>query len=143
MRRILSLAALSVAIALFAASTTLIAADAPAKGSVSGKVVDATGAVVKGAKVGIVSPDDIAKPKAQQATGGGRTNPMDKSVVPAVTTGDDGTYKLADVPAGKYVVLAQARAAGRGQVNVEVTAGQETKADDIKLKARTPKAPAN
>ena len=146
MRRIISLGALAIALSLFASSSAIRAEDAPApapapvaKGSVSGKVVDSTGAAVKGATVGIINPADMpAKPAkgANPAAAGdkpARTSPMDKSVVPTVTTADDGTYKLADVPAGKYIVLANLKGTGRGNVKVEVIAGQDTKADDIKL----------
>ena len=151
MRRIISLGALAIALSLCAASSAIRAEDAPApapapvaKGSVSGKVVDSTGAAVKGATVGIINPADMpAKPakgdkpaKNADKPAAGRTGPLDKSVVPTVTTADDGTYKLADVPAGKYVVVAVAADKSRGKVNVEVTAGQETKADDIKLAPR-------
>jgi hypothetical protein len=121
----LSVLGLALAMAL-GMSATLHAEDAKT-GTISGKVVDSEGKAVKGAKVGAVVPKaDGEKP----AEGARRERP---TPVSTATTGEDGTYKLEKVPVGKVRVGAGAEGSGRGNVTVEVKAGEDTKADDIKL----------
>jgi hypothetical protein len=149
-RRILPLSVLSAALAIVLAGTSSARAE-DAKGSVSGKVLTAAGEAVKAptgenavAKVFVMKPEDAPAPAAGGggggggggAGGGGGRARIDTTK--AVASGDikDGAYKI-EVPAGKYVLIAQVsgQGGGRGRANVEVAAGKDT-ATEIKLAAR-------
>jgi len=126
---------LALAMALGLASTTVRAEDAPAAkatGTVSGKVVDADGKGIAGVEVAALNPADMPAKGAKKG-GGAKPTPLAKA-----TTGEDGTYKLEGVPAGKVMLIAHSKEAGMGRSTaaVEVTAGQDTKADDIKVAKR-------
>ncbi len=79
------------------------------RGSIRGHVVDPSGSVMAGAKV-------TAK---NSATG----------VVREILTGADGGYVMAELPAGRYVVLAQAANLNPVAQNVVVNVGLDTTAD--------------
>jgi hypothetical protein len=79
------------------------------RGSIRGKVVDPSGSLIAGAKV-------TAK---NSATGQVRES----------ATGDDGAYVLAELPAGEYVVMAEAAGLSPVAQNVIVNVGSDTTAD--------------
>lgn len=79
------------------------------RGSIRGKVVDPSGIVIAGAEV-------TAK---NNATG----------LVRESVTGSDGGYVLAELPAGQYVVTAQAAGLSPAAQNVVVNVGLDTTAD--------------
>ena len=79
------------------------------RGSIRGKVVDPSGSLIAGAKV-------TAKNSA--------TGQMRESA-----TGDDGAYVLAELPAGEYVVMAEATGLSPVAQNVIVNVGSDTTAD--------------
>jgi hypothetical protein len=135
----LSMVALAVTLAL-GISTAARAEDAKpaATGTVSGKVVDADGKGVKGVQVMAVKP--MERGGGGNAAGGGggnRQNRQRPEPLAKGETGDDGTYKLENVPAGKVMVVARLEdQGGRSQNPVDVTAGQDTKVGDITLAKR-------
>jgi hypothetical protein len=159
----MSVSVLAAAVALVAAVSPARAEDA--KGSISGKVVDSTGAAVKAGKVLLMNPNDATPPGGGRrggaaaaeeggkaggekapggdaggagGRGGGRGQWMQDLEKKAVAKGDitDGAYKVTDVPAGKYVLIATAQGSGMARTDVTVTAGQETKVDELKLQQR-------
>ena len=79
------------------------------RGSIRGHVVDQSGGVLAGAKVTAKS----------SATG----------LVRDTVTGSDGGYVLAELPAGRYVVMAQAANLSPVAQNVVVNVGLDTTAD--------------
>jgi hypothetical protein len=79
------------------------------RGSIRGKVTDPSGSLIAGAKVTVKSP----------ATGLGRDT----------LTAADGTYVLAELPAGEYVVTAEAAGLSPVAQNVIVNVGLDTTAD--------------
>ena len=135
LRHVLPMSLMAAALALCLASASSVSADDATKGSVSGKVVAATGTdVVKTGTVLVLKPEDVPTSQA----GGGR-GAASQLAAKAVAKGDvaDGAYKIADVPVGKYTIMVNAMQAGRGKAEgVEVTAGKETAVPDIKLAAR-------
>jgi hypothetical protein len=144
LRRVLPLTLLAAAVALCLATTSTARAE-DAKGSVSGKVVSATGEAVKPAddataKAYVMKPDDAPVPTRPAAGGGGaRPTPPDyegKAVAKADIK--NSAFKIADVPAGKYVlvVVITGQGGGRGRADIEVAAGKDTAVPDVKLAAR-------
>ena len=79
------------------------------RGSIRGKVLDASGGVIAGAKVSAKS----------EATGQTRET----------TTGSDGAYVLAELPAGEYTVTAEWAGLSPVAENVIVNVGLDTRAD--------------
>jgi hypothetical protein len=79
------------------------------RGSIRGKVVDPSGSIIAGAKV------------SAKNTETGLTR--------EVTTGDDGGYVLAELPAGVYTVTAQAAGLSPAAQNIQVNVGLDTTAD--------------
>src|SRR6266850_7436079 len=79
------------------------------RGSIRGKVTDPSGSVIAGGKV------------SAKNTGTGLTR--------EATTGDDGGYVLAELPAGVYTVTAQAAGLSPAAMNVQVNVGLDTTAD--------------
>jgi len=79
------------------------------RGSIRGKVVDPSGSLIAGAKL-------TAK---NSATG----------QVREAATGGDGAYVLAELPAGEYVVMAEASGLSPVAQNVIVNVGSDTTAD--------------
>lgn len=119
--------ALAVMVGMSLASNAL-AADT---GSVAGKVVGKDGSAVAGAKVRLMSPGDFkgkgkrpndAAPADREAGPKGKGE-RPKPVAEAMT-GSDGTFNLADIPAGDYLLVARAKGAGMGREKVSVSAGQ-------------------
>lgn len=86
------------------------------RGSIRGKVLDASGAVVAGAKVSAKS----------AATGNGRET----------RTATDGAYVLPELPAGEYVVTAESAGLSPVAQNVIVNVGLDTTADFDLTKVR-------
>ncbi len=133
----ISLVAVALATIVGFASVSLSRADeapAAATGTISGKVVDKDGKAVAGATVQAVKPREAGEAhKKQQA--GGHQGP--EKIGKSATSAADGTYKLTDIPAGKVNVTARLQGEGFGHIGpIEVTAGQDTKADDIKLEKK-------
>ena len=79
------------------------------RGSIRGKVTDPSGSVIAGATV------------SAKNTGTGLTR--------EATTGDDGGYVLAELPAGVYTVTAQAAGLSPAAQNVQVNVGLDTTAN--------------
>src|SRR6266850_478528 len=79
------------------------------RGSIRGRVTDPSGSVIAGAKV------------SAKNTGTGLTR--------EATTGDDGGYVLAELPAGVYTVTAQAAGLSPAAMNVQVNVGSDTTAN--------------
>src|SRR5882672_6703778 len=101
-----SLLAVPTAVSLFFAVT---ASAQSFRGSIRGKVTDPSGSIIAGANV------------SAKNTGTGLTR--------EVTTGDDGGYVLAELPAGVYTVTAQAAGLSPAAMNVQVNVGLDTTAD--------------
>ena len=101
-------------------SSAAIAADT---GTVSGKVTkDGTG--VAGAKVVIIVPQGKTPPAAAapgEGKGGNRPKP-----VATGTTESDGSFKIADVPAGDYMIRANLKGQGQARQKISVKAGENT-----------------
>ncbi len=137
--------ALSLAVGIGAAAQVR-ADETPATGTVTGKVLDANGQPAKGVKVAAFAPGTLAERKNKTpgtATDAPTTRPRPEALAKGVT-GDDGTYTLTDVPAGKVRIVAGAKGSGFGvsKAIVTVTAGQTTKVEDIKLRTGTRKSGA-
>src|ERR1043166_6099588 len=99
-------------IAILTALSLIFAAAASAqsfRGSIRGKVTDPSGSVIAGAKV------------SAKNTGTGLTR--------EATTGDDGGYVLAELPAGIYTVTAESAGLSPAAMNVQVNVGLDTTAE--------------
>ena len=79
------------------------------RGSIRGTVTDPTGSVIAGAKV---TAKNIATGLQREAT-----------------TGDDGAYVLAELPAGEYTVRAESTGLSPSAQNVQVNVGLDTSAN--------------
>src|SRR3974390_1079196 len=79
------------------------------RGSIRGKVRDANGGLLAGAKISAKN--------------------IDTGLVREAQTGDDGGYVLAELPAGKYAVTASAQRLSPVAQNVAVNVGLDTTAD--------------
>src|SRR5258708_6212725 len=79
------------------------------RGSIRGKVTDPSGSVIAGAKVSAMNTGTALKREA--------------------TTGDDGGYVLAELPAGVYPVTPPATGLSPAAMNVQVNVGLDTTAD--------------
>jgi hypothetical protein len=102
------LTAVSVLSALILLLATLASAQS-FRGSIRGKVTDPSGSVIAGANV---SAKNIGTGLTREAT-----------------TGLDGGYVLAELPAGVYTVTAQAASLSPAAMNVQVNVGLDTTAD--------------
>jgi hypothetical protein len=126
-------------------------------GSVSGTVLDKEGNAAPGVQVRLMHPFERgqrksgdggaaqAEPKnAEPAAGekpgkGAKGGKSDRPKPVATTSTDkDGKFTLADVPVGKYVVMAMVKGVGGARSEVEVTAGSEAKLE-LKLQERPAK----
>ena len=87
--------------------------DQPEVGSVTGRVIDADGNAVAGAKVMMVPADGMRRHRALTAR-----------------TADDGSFTLDAVPVGRYVIAAMARGLGADRERIAVAADQAT---DVEL----------
>ena len=126
-------------------------------GTVSGTVLDKDGNAAPGVQVRLMHPFErgqrkggdggasAAEPKnadpAAPAEGkpgkGARKSDRPKPVA-TTSTDKDGKFTLADVPVGKYVVMAMAKGVGGAREEVEVTAGGDAKVE-LKLQERPAK----
>ena len=91
-----------------AALTVVVADEAPTKetGTVIGKVIDSNGKPVKTTNVAIIVPlDPSSKTNVVAAVG---APPKRTPIVAHGATNDDGTFKIENVPVGKYVVSVHA-----------------------------------
>jgi hypothetical protein len=122
--------ALAVVFAVSLASQA-VAADT---GTVSGKVVK-DGAGVAGAKIAIVvpqGPGDKAPAAAPGADKGNKPKP-----VATATTESYGSFKIADVPAGNYMIRANLKGQGQARQKISVKAGENTEVN-LALSAAKP-----
>lgn len=124
--------ALAVVLALSFASQ---APAAEGKGKVTGKVLGKDGAGVAGARVQLVKPPEKKDKKGEKAAaaadekpgkgeGKNRQEPVAKTMSEA-----DGSYTLADVPAGDYMLTARTKDKLQAREKVTVKANEETKVD--------------
>ena len=163
MLRMLKSATPLVALAFLLSVTTVAraqdaAADPQAgKGTISGTVTDKDGNPAPAVNVRVFHPFE----RGQRGTGGGKAQQQnaapaqdEKQDKPAkgdkprkgdrpkpvatTSTDKDGHFQIADLPAGKYVVMAMVRGAGSARQEVEVTAGGDAKVQ-LKLKERAAK----
>jgi len=123
-----------------------IAQDKPAAttGTISGKVTTADGKAAANVTVRVMAPEAAAatgekKPENQAKGAKGAKAGKHAPPVAQGTTDQDGNYKIENVPAGDYNVVAAAKGVGMGHAKVSVKAG-ETATVDITLKAMKPKA---
>jgi hypothetical protein len=131
-------ASLAVVLALSFASA---ASAAEGKGKITGKVLDKDGKGAAGVNVRLNKPaekGDAPKPtaadgdKAEKGKGKGGANLVAKTMSEA-----DGSYTLADVPAGDYVLQARAKDKTAARQKVSVKDGETL---TVELKLKEPKA---
>lgn len=133
--------AIALAFVMFSASSSKAEVKLMAGGSISGKVVDADGNPVAGAKVKVMAAAP-AKPKKEKLEGGDAPKP-DKPKPTPVAEGEtdaNGTFTLNDIPAGDYMVGAMAKGKGAAKEKVTVTEGGTAEVT-LTLKAPAPKKP--
>jgi len=105
--------------------------DTPAKetGTVIGKVIDSDNNVVKGGAVAIKPPKTQPTPKGQ--------TPAKRPAVANGRSGDDGTFKIENVPVGTYVAAVHAQGKHPGDSKpFEVKANETVDAGIIIVKVR-------
>ncbi len=95
-------------LAALALATTIAAAQS-FRGSIRGKVADPSGSMIAGAKV---TAKNIGTGLSREAT-----------------TGEDGSYVLAELPAGEYTVTAESSGLSPAAQNVQVNVGLDTTAN--------------
>ena len=128
--------ALAVVLALSLASN---AGAAEGKGKITGKVLGKDGAGVAGAQVRLVNPPakKDKKGEAPAAAEGDKADKgkgkRDENVVAKTTSEADGSFTLADVPAGDYMLVARTKDKLQAREKVTVKAGEELKVE-LKLK---------
>ena len=128
-----AVAALAVVVAMSFAGASAHAAEGDGKGKITGKVIGKDGAGVAGAQVRLMEPGAGGKGKkvknqaadADKGKGKGeRQEPVAKTMSEA-----DGSYTLADVAAGDYVLMARTKDKMQAREKVTVKAGEELKVD--------------
>jgi hypothetical protein len=127
-------------------------------GSVSGTVLDKDGNAAPGVQVRLMHPfergqrkgDGAAKAQPQNADpatdGAAKPGKGNKAArksdrpkpVATTSTDKDGKFTMADVPVGKYVVMAMVKGVGGARGEVEVTAGSQATVE-LKLQERPAK----
>lgn len=152
-----------VAFALLMSLTAAVRAQdaAPAAketGTVSGVVLDQEGNPAPAVQVRVLNPfergqrreaanaqEQNADPGAAAPAGGDKPGKGGKArkgerpkPVATTSTDKDGKFSIADLPAGKYVVMAMVRGVGSAREPVEVTAGGDAKVE-LKLADRPAK----
>lgn len=150
MRFVSTVTQLSLAAAVLVLSSSLSQADSkPAAGaSIQGKVVDADGQPVAGAEVRVI-PAPQVKPHKEKLEGPVHPNPdkpekkekpeKPKPVAETVTDAN-GAFSLTGIPAGDYVIQANAKGKGNGKAKVTLADGQVQQIT-LELKAPMPKKP--
>ena len=132
-RWVTPLFALGILLSLGIASAT--ADDAKTTGSVSGTVTGADDKPVADAHVRLLPPMKHHSKAAksddanQNAADSSDAKPKRPQPVATATNDSDGKYELKDVPAGDYVVVANAKGQGTAHDKVTVTAGEDAKVD--------------
>ena len=135
-----SLLLLAAGLLVGSAALNLSAADeAPAKetGTVIGKVIDSDKNPVKGANVALVVPQATSQ-KANAAAAGDAPAKRPEVVARGIT-GDDGTFKIENVPVGKYIVSVhgdKSMRPGHTKDPIEVKAKETVDAGTITLQIR-------
>src|SRR5687768_14163944 len=116
----------ALAFAVVLAMSFVSSAQAADTGSVAGKVMkDDKG--VAGVKVRLMSPQGKGKGDAPAAAPGQGKGKGDRpKPVAEGMSESDGSFKLAEVPAGEYVLVAQAKGQGGAREKVSVKAGETT-----------------
>lgn len=138
MRYVSAVVALALSAMLVMVLATSVNAEmVAAGGSISGKVVDASGAAVEGAKV-VVMPAPV---KAKLEAGDAPAKPEKPKAVGNTTTDAQGMFKLEGIPAGDYMVSAMSKEKGAGRAKVTVADGQNAEVS-IELKPRQAKPKA-
>lgn len=112
------------------------ASAADGKGKVTGKVLGKDGAGVAGAQVRLTTPMEKKDKKGEKPAAADADKDKadkEKGVVAKTTSEADGSFTLADVPAGDYVLMARTKDKLMAREKVTVKSGEETKVD-LKLK---------
>jgi hypothetical protein len=123
---------LAVALALSLAAH----ANAADTGKVTGKVLDKDGKGVAGANVALRTPPEKGEGKGEKkpaAAAPGDEKPKREKPVAKTKSEADGSFTLADVPAGDYLLVANVKGQGMAREKVTVKAG-ETKEVKLTLK---------
>jgi hypothetical protein len=130
-------ASLAVVLALSFASA---ASAAEGKGKVTGKVLDKDGKGAAGVAIRLTKPAEkgaapaAAADKAEKGKGKGKGN---ANLVAKTMSEADGSYTLADVPAGDYILMARAKDKTAARQKVSVKADETV---TVELKLKEPKA---
>jgi protocatechuate 3,4-dioxygenase beta subunit len=143
--RIVTLATtLAVAIAFVTFSASSSKADPMAGGTISGKVVDADGNPVEGAKVKVMHATAKPKKDKKENLEGGDAPKPEKPAKPGPVaegvTDANGTFSFAGIAPGEYMVGAMAKEKGNAKTKVTVVEG-ETAEVTLELKVQAPKKP--
>jgi len=133
------------ALGLLVAFTSAVRADdAKATGSISGTVTGADGKAAANVTVRVVNPPAKAdkakegdKPAAEKQAAGDKGKGGRKEAIVSGTTDNDGKFKLDNVPAGDYLVIAIAKGIGNGREKATVKAGETT---SVSITLKAPKA---
>ncbi len=148
---VLTTLVLAAAFTMFMASSSNANLTKLAGGSITGKVVDSTGAAVEGAKIRVLPAMHKEKPKKElnkknleagadaPKEGKDKEKPNKPKVAP-VAEGEsaaDGTFKLEGIAAGEYTVVAAVKGKGMGRATVTVADGQ---AAEVTIKLEMPAA---
>ena len=140
MRYVSAVVALALSAMLVMVLATSVNAEmAAAGGAISGKVVDATGAAVEGAKV-VVMPAPVKKNLVAEG-GDAPVKPEKPKAAGEATTDAQGKFKVEGLPAGDYIVSASNKEKGFGRAKATVADGQTAEVS-IELKPRQAKPKA-
>jgi len=140
MKRFITLSSITVALFIATAVVSSPARAADGKGSVKGKVLRADGNPAGGAEVQLMAREARRKkPNANVEASADSTKPANQAKArrePAaqVKADDHGTFTLADVPAGQYVLAVRMKGEGAARQRVAVHAGD---ASEVTLKLQS------